>query len=118
MKDVTAMTVEELNLLYEHLYVAIGPRRMHDRAEALRNVRHALAVARELKISMIVDPLDQPNGAGGSEASKRYKLYRDADTVEKFILTHGDGGHLRLDVQRGNIAVAHGPTVGHLPLMD
>jgi hypothetical protein len=50
-------------------------------------------------------------------ASKRYKLYKlyaEADSVDKFIMAHREGGHLRLDVQRGNIEIEGDADIGHI----
>lgn len=102
MKPLAGMTVEEINRLYEDLYVALGPGHEEGREGAIRNVEEALKIAATLRIQRIVDPMDAPGG-GGKEASARYKLYRDGQTVADFIREHGDGCHFRLDVQRGNI---------------
>jgi hypothetical protein len=117
MKTVEEMTLDELNRLYEELYVAIGPRRMTDRAQALRNVEHARAIARGMKIRQIIDPAEQKDAKGGHLASQRYKHYAELDTVEKFIVTYGEGGHLRLDVQRGNIEIDGEGEKGPLALL-
>ena len=101
MKPLAGMSVEELNRLHEDLYVALGPDFEEGREEAIRNVEEALNIAATLRIQRILDPMDAPGG--GKEASARYKLYRDGQTVADFIREHGDGCHLRLDVQRGNI---------------
>ncbi len=101
MKPLAGMTVEEINRLYEDLYVALGPDHQEGREGAIRNVEEALKIADTLRIQPIADPMDGPGG--GKEASARYKLYRDGQTVADFIREHGDGCHLRLDVQRGNI---------------
>ncbi len=99
----TGMTVAELNRLYEDLWLALGPKKHGSKAEALRTAARALRAADAIRIRTIVDPADAPTFGGFAEASKRYKLYRDGETVAEFILRHGDGAHLRLDVQRGNI---------------
>lgn len=99
----TGMTVAELNRLYEDLWLAIGPKKLGSKAEALRVAARALRAADAVRIRTIVDPLDAPGTGGLGEASKRFKLYRDGESVADFILRHGDGAHLRLDVQRGNI---------------
>ncbi len=101
MKPLAGMTVAEINRLYEDLYVALGPDHEEGREGAVRKVEEALKIAATLRIQRIVDPMDAPGG--GKEASARYKLYRDGQTVADFIGEHGDGCHLRLDVQRGNI---------------
>ncbi len=102
MKPLADMSVDQLNRLHEDLYVALGPDREEDRKGAIRNVEEALKIAATLRIQRIADPMDGPGG-GGREASARYKLYRDGQTVADFIREHGDGCHFRLDVQRGNI---------------
>ena len=102
MKPLAGMSVEELDRLYEDLYVALGPDFEKGREGAIGNVEEALKTAATIRIERIVDPMDAPGG-GGKEASARYKLYRDGQTVADFIREHGDGCHLRLDVQRGNI---------------
>jgi hypothetical protein len=102
MKPRAGMNVEELNRLYEDLYVALGPDHGEGRERAIGNVEEALKIAGTIRIERIVDPMDAPGG-GGKEASARYKLYRDGQTVAAFIREHGDSCHLRLDVQRGNI---------------
>jgi hypothetical protein len=99
----TGMTVAELNGLYEDLWLALGPKKHASKAEALRATARALRAADAVRIRTIVDPADAPTFGGFAEASKRYKLYRDGETITDFILRHGDGAHLRLDVQRGNI---------------
>ena len=102
MKPLSGMSVAELNRLHEDLYVALGPDFEEGREGVTRNVEEILKIAAALRIQRIVDPIDAPGG-GGKEASARYKLYRDGQTVADFIREHGDGCHLRLDVQRGNI---------------
>jgi hypothetical protein len=97
------MTVTALNRLYEDLWLAIGPQKPGNKAAARRAAARALRAANAIRIRTIVDPLDAPGSGGLGEASKRFKLYRDGETVADFILRHGDGAHLRLDVQRGNI---------------
>lgn len=99
----TAMSVSDLRKLYEDLWLAMGPAKLTGKAEARRAVDRALRKARGIRIRTLVDPLDAPGHGGLEEASKRYKLYRDGESVADFILRHGDGAHLRLDVQRGNI---------------
>jgi hypothetical protein len=99
----TAMSLAELNGLYEDLWCALGPKKPVGKAEARRAATRALRAADAVRIRTIVDPEDAPTFGGFAEASKRYKLYRDGETVADFILRHGDGAHLRLDVQRGNI---------------
>lgn len=102
-RDLTRMGVAELERLHEDLWAALGPQRPTGKAALVRAVRRALRAAGAVRIRTVVDPLDQPGGGGGIEASKRYKLYEDGQTVADFILAHGDGPHLRLDVQRGNV---------------
>lgn len=102
MKPIAGMSVEELDRLYEDLYVALGPGFEEGREGAIGNVEEALKIAATVRIQCIIDPMDA-KGGGGKEASARYKLYRDGQTVADFIREHGDGCHLRLDVQRGNI---------------
>ena len=97
------MTVAALNKLYEDLWLAIGPQKLSNKTAARRAAARALRAADAIRIRTIVDPLDAPGTGGLGEASKRFKLYRDCETVTDFILRHGDGAHLRLDVQRGNI---------------
>lgn len=98
-----ALSLTALNALYEDLWLAIGPRKLSHKAEARRAAERALRAAAAIRIRTIVDPLDAPGSGGLAEASKRFKLYNDGETVADFILRHGDGAHLRLDVQRGNI---------------
>jgi len=100
---VAEMTLSDLNRLYEDLWLALGPAKPRTKAEARRAVSRAWRAADSVRIRTIVDPLDAPGFGGAGEASKRYKLYRDGESVAAFILRHGDGAHLRLDVQRGNI---------------
>lgn len=97
------MSVAALNKLYEDLWLAIGPKKLSNKTTARRTAARALRAADAIRIRTIVDPLDAPGNGGLGEASKRFKLYRDGETVADFILRHGDGAHLRLDVQRGNI---------------
>jgi hypothetical protein len=97
------MTVADLNGLHENLWLALGPKKPAGKADALRAVGRALRAADAVRIRTIVDPAEAPSLGGLGEASKRYKLYRDGETVADFILRHGEGAHLRLDVQRGNI---------------
>lgn len=99
----SGMTVAELNRLYEDLWLAVGPKKFANKADALRAAARALRAADAVRIRTIVDPRDAPETGGLGEASKRFKLYREGETVADFILRHGDGAHLRLDVQRGNI---------------
>jgi hypothetical protein len=98
-----AMNLAALNKLYEDLWLAIGPKKLGNKSEARRAAARALKAAEAIRIRTIVDPLDAPGHGGLAEASKRFKLYRDGETVADFILRHGDGAHLRLDVQRRNI---------------
>jgi hypothetical protein len=97
------MSLAALNKLYEDLWLAIGPAKLGNKGEARRAATRALKAAEAIRIRTIVDPLDAPGNGGLAEASKRFKLYRDGETVADFILRNGDGAHLRLDVQRGNI---------------
>jgi hypothetical protein len=97
------MSVKKLDELYEDLWAALGPK-THQGAAAKRRATAALLRAADAwRVRTIIDPLDQKGGKGGAEASKRYALYEDGQSVADFILKHGDGPHLRLDVQRGNI---------------
>ena len=96
-------SVKALNRLYEDLWLAIGPVKYRGKPEALRAATRALKAAQGIRIRTIVDPLDAPGSGGLEEASKRFRLYRDGESLADFILRHGDGAHLRLDVQRKNI---------------
>jgi hypothetical protein len=102
-KSTTGKTTAAINRLYEHLWIALGPRLGRNRAEALRALGKIRRTAEAAIIHKIVDPLEA--GVAGPEASKRYKLYKEGESVADFILRHGDGGHVRLDVQRGCIAL-------------
>lgn len=93
----------ELKRLYEDLWIALGPRHATDRAGAERLLERISRTAESVRIRKIMDPLDAKTWSGGAEASKRYRTYRDGQSVADWILAHGDGGHLRLDVQRGCI---------------
>lgn len=97
------LSTAALNKLYEDLWLAIGPKKLSNKADAQRAAARALRAADAIRIRTIVDPLDAPGFGGAAEASKRYKHYRDGETVAEFILRYGDGAHLRLDVQRRNI---------------
>jgi hypothetical protein len=97
------LSLAALNRLYEDLWLAVGPRKLSNKAEARRAAARVLRAASAIRIRTIVDPLDAPGNGGLEEASKRFKLYNDGETVADFVLRHGDGAHLRLDVQRGNI---------------
>lgn len=99
----TSMNTTALNQVHEDLWLAMGPPKASNKAAARRAVERALRDARAVTIRTIVDPLDAPGHGGLEEASKRFKLYTDGESVADFILRHGDGAHLRLDVQRGNI---------------
>ena len=99
----TGKSIAALNRLYEDLWLAMGPKQHATKPEALRAVNRALQAAAAIRIKTIVDPLDAPGTGGLDEASKRFKLYRDGESLADFILRHGDGAHLRLDVQRKNI---------------
>lgn len=99
----TGMSLAALNKLYEDLWLAMGPKTYSAKAEAQRAAARALRAAGAIRIRTIVDPLDAPGTGGLGEASKRFKLYKDGETVADFILRHGEGAHLRLDVQRKNI---------------
>ena len=110
-------SLDDLNLLYEDYYVGIGTCWMADRAQALRNLDHIRAIAAAMTVTQIIDPKDQKNAGSGVLASKRYKLYGEADSVDKFIMAHREGGHLRLDVQRGNIEIKGDPESGHIALL-
>lgn len=102
-KPLQRQSVKALNRLYEDLWLALGPAKYPSKPEAMRAVSRALKAAQAIRIRTIVDPLDAPGSGGLEEASKRFKLYRDGESVADFILRHGDGAHLRLDVQRKNI---------------
>jgi hypothetical protein len=96
-------TTAELKRLYEDLWIALGPTHATDRASVERAFERMRRVADGVRIRKIMDPLDAKVWSGGSEASKRYQTYDDGQTVADWILKHSDGGHLRLDVQRGCI---------------
>lgn len=100
------MSVKALDALYEDLWAALGPKTYQGAAAKRRATAALLRAADAFRVRTIIDPLDQKGGKGGIEASKRYALYEDDQTVADFILKHGDGPHLRLDVQRGNIRLA------------
>jgi hypothetical protein len=102
-------TTAELRKLYEDLWIALGPRHAPDRAGAERALKRMQSAAERIHIRKIIDPRDAKEWSGGSEASKRYRTYSDGQTVADWILQHGDGGHLRLDVQRGCIRLAPAP---------
>ena len=102
-KPLQGQSVKALNRLYEDLWLAMGPKTYSGKPEALRAAARALKAAQGIRIRTIVDPLDAPGSGGLEEASKRFRLYRDGESVADFILRHGDGAHLRLDVQRKNI---------------
>lgn len=97
------MKLATLDALYEDLWAALGPKAYHGAAAKRRATAALLRTADAIRIRTIIDPLDQKGGKGGIEASKRYALYEDGQSVADFILKHGDGPHLRLDIQRGNI---------------
>jgi hypothetical protein len=101
-----ARTIAEINRLTEDLWIALGPKRARTRAEAERALARMRRAAEAVKIRKIVDPLAA--GLAGAEASKRYRLYEDGQSVADFILKHGDGGHVRLDAQRGCIRLIGG----------
>ena len=101
--DIARLDVAGLEKLYEDLWCALGPKKTNGKAAARQAVARILRQAQAVRIRTIVDPLAAPGGGGGGEASKRFQLYEDGQTVADFILKHGDGAHLRLDVQRGNI---------------
>jgi hypothetical protein len=96
-------TTAELRRLYEDLWIALGPVRATDRAGIEHAFERMRRIAEGVRIRKIMDPLEAKVWSGGSEASKRYQTYDDGQTVADWILKHGDGGHLRLDVQRGCI---------------
>ena len=102
------MNVTALDALYEDLWAALGPKAHQGVAAKRRATAALLRTADAIRVRTIIDPLDQKGGKGGIEASKRYALYEDGQSVADFILKHGDGPHLRLDVQRGNIRLAAG----------
>jgi hypothetical protein len=94
-------TTAEINRLHEHLWIALGPKRVRSRAEATRALARIMRTAETVRIRKIVDP--EKAGVAGAEAGKRYRLYEDGQSVADFVLKHGDGGHVRLDAQRGCI---------------
>lgn len=102
-------TTAEMKGLYEDLWIALGPKHATGRAGVERAFERMRRIAETVRIRKIMDPLDAKVWSGGSEASKRYRTYRDGQTVADWILQHGDGGHLRLDVQRGCIRLAPSP---------
>jgi hypothetical protein len=102
------MNVKALDALYEDLWAALGPKAHQGAAAKRRATAALLRVADAIRVRTIIDPLDQKGGKGGIEASKRYALYEDGQSVADFILKHGDGPHLRLDIQRGNIRLVAG----------
>lgn len=95
--------------LYEDLWIALGPRQPTDRAGLERAFERMRRAAERVRIRKIMDPLDAKTWSGGAEASKRYKTYVDGQSVADWIVRHGDGGHLRLDVQRGCIRLVPAP---------
>jgi hypothetical protein len=99
----------EVNRLYEDLWIALGPRHATDRAGAERILERITRTAKGVRICKVMDPRDAKAWSGGAEASKRYRTYRDGQSVADWILEHGDGGHLRLDVQRGCIRLVPPP---------
>lgn len=103
MAKLGKMSVKALDELYEDLWAALGPKAYRGAAAKRRATAALLRAADAVRVRTIIDPLDQKGGKGGVEASKRYALYEDGQSVADFILKHGDGPHLRLDVQRGNI---------------
>jgi hypothetical protein len=106
------MKLTALDALYEDLWAALGPK-VHRGAAAKRRATAALLrTADAILIRTIIDPLDQKGGKGGIEASKRYALYEDGQSLADFILRHGDGPHLRLDIQRGNIRLVTSAKTG------
>lgn len=110
-----SMKVAALDALYEDLWAALGPKAYRGAAAKRRATAALLRAAGAMRIRTIIDPLDQKGGKGGIEASKRYALYEDGQSVADFILKHGDGPHLRLDVQRGNIRLLAAGTAGAKP---
>ena len=94
-------TLAEINQLYEDLWIAMGPRKISGRGAAERALARMVRAAERRVIRKIVDPFE--SGKAGAEASKRYQLYEEGQSVADFIGKHRDGGHLRLDVQRGCI---------------
>lgn len=107
MKKRAKATIAEINRLTEDLWIALGPKRARTRAEAERALARITRTASAVRIRKIVDPLAA--GLAGSEASKRYQLYEDGQSVADFVLKHGDGGHVRLDAQRGCIRLKPAP---------
>lgn len=96
-------TTAELRSLYEDLWIALGPKHATDRTGIEQAFNRMKKRADTVRIRKIMDPLDAKVWSGGGEASKRYQTYTDGQSVADWILLHGDGGHLRLDVQRGCI---------------
>jgi hypothetical protein len=96
-------TTAELKKLYEDLWIALGPKPPNGRAGAEQAFERMRRAAERIHIRKVIDPRDSEVWSGGSEASKRYQTYSDGQTVADWVLQHGDGGHLRLDVQRGCI---------------
>lgn len=109
------MGVKALDELYEDLWAALGPKAYQGAAAKRRATAALLRAADAIRVRTIIDPLDQKGGKGGVEASKRYALYEDGQSVADFILKHGDGPHLRLDVQRGNIRLATAKSAAKAP---
>ena len=109
LADLKKMSVKALDELYEDLWAALGPQIYKGAAAKRRATAALLRKANAVRVRTIIDPLDQKGGKGGAEASKRYALYEDGQTVTDFLVKHGDGPHLRLDVQRGNIRLAAAP---------
>ncbi len=112
LADLEKMSIKALDELYEDLWAALGPQVYKGAAAKRRATAALLRKANAVRVRTIIDPLDQKGGKGGAEASKRYALYEDGQTVADFLLKHGDGPHLRLDVQRGNIRLAAGKAKG------
>ena len=106
LANLEKMNIAALDALYEDLWAALGPKAYQGAAAKRRATAALLRAVDAIRVRTIIDPLDQKGGKGGIEASKRYALYQDGQSVADFILKHGDGPHLRLDVQRGNIRLA------------
>jgi hypothetical protein len=115
MANLEKMNVKALDALYEDLWAALGPKAYQGVAAKRRATAALLRVADAIRVRTIIDPLDQKGGKGGIEASKRYALYEDGQSVADFILKHGDGPHLRLDIQRGNIRLLTGAKAAPKP---
>lgn len=104
------MSVAALARLSEDLLLAIGPERLTRK----QNARCAVERARRRPFASAQSSTrwTHRKPAALAEASKRFKLSKDGKSVADFILRPGDGAHLRLDVQRGNIKLLPKPKGG------